>query len=159
MSRDITHSELVEKTFKNGVDIGIHMQSGPTEEFKLRHELLHAAIGISGEAGELLDAVKKHIFYEQALDVNNVIEELGDLKYYIEAMVQNLGKRNPFHPDAEIHEIIVDHNIDKLRKRYDKLAFSNKAAEERKDKLPGTGPIEITEFAGGGLRITKITNA
>src|SRR5574343_533576 len=39
--------------------------------------LLHAAVGISGEAGELLDAVKKTWIYNKSLDVQNVIEELG----------------------------------------------------------------------------------
>jgi len=44
--------------------------------------LLHGAIGISGEAGELLDAVKKHVFYGKPLDVNNVKEEISDVLWY-----------------------------------------------------------------------------
>ena len=31
--------------------------------------LLHMAVGISGEAGELLDAVKKSVIYNKPLDV------------------------------------------------------------------------------------------
>lgn len=142
--RDISHAELVSKTFKPGDLILEELVGKKAVEYvagtpELKLELLHAAVGISGEAGELLDAVKKHVFYNQPLDVNNVIEELGDLKYFIEALVRNLSIRGTFTA-AEAngwtgHTIIEDHNIDKLRKRYDKLTFTNEAAEARADKV------------------------
>jgi hypothetical protein len=36
--------------------------------------MLHCVVGISGEAGELLDAVKKTWVYGKALDHDNLIE-------------------------------------------------------------------------------------
>lgn len=42
---------------------------------------LHMAIGISGEAGELLDAIKKATIYRKPLDIANVREECGDLLF------------------------------------------------------------------------------
>lgn len=39
------------------------------------------ATGVSGEAGELLDAVKKSVVYKKPLDRENVVEELGDLRH------------------------------------------------------------------------------
>lgn len=45
--------------------------------------LLHAAIGLCTESGELLDAYKKHIFYGKPLDHVNIKEELGDICWYM----------------------------------------------------------------------------
>jgi NTP pyrophosphatase (non-canonical NTP hydrolase) len=87
--------------------------------------MLHACMGIAGEAGELTDAVKKHIFYEKPLDRENVIEELGDLRFYIQAM-QNLLNVN--------EQEILQYNADKLAKRYVGLRYSNEAAISRADK-------------------------
>ena len=87
-------------------------------------ELLHAAIGIAGEAGELLDAVRKHVFDGQPLDEDNVIEELGDLCFYLEAAFQAIKMNR-----ADIEEL----NMAKLFERY-KDGYSDQQAQERKDK-------------------------
>lgn len=87
-------------------------------------ELLHAAIGIAGEAGELLDAVRKHVFDGQPLDRENVIEELGDLCFYLEAACQAIGVSRV---EIEIY------NMTKLSKRYEG-GYSDQQAQERKDK-------------------------
>lgn len=71
--------------------------------------LLHMSIGVSGEAGELLDAVKKHVIYQKPLDVENVKEEIGDLYFYIQGIVNGLG--------LDIEEI-GRQNVAKLKKRY-----------------------------------------
>lgn len=87
-------------------------------------ELLHAAIGIAGEAGELLDAVRKHVFDGQPLDRENVIEELGDLGFFIEAFFQIIG----------VTRVEIDaYNMAKLFERY-KDGYSDQQAIERKDK-------------------------
>lgn len=44
---------------------------------------LHFILGYIGELGELFDAIKKHKIYGQDLDKENVLEELGDLLYYV----------------------------------------------------------------------------
>ena len=90
----------------------------------LQCELLHAAIGIAGEAGELLDAVRKHVFDGQPLDRENVIEELGDLCFYMEAAMQAVGVSR---------EEIEQRNQAKLSKRYE-AGYSDQQAQERKDK-------------------------
>ena len=41
-------------------------------------DLMHAALGLSGEAGEFADAIKKHLVYGRELDRENAIEELGE---------------------------------------------------------------------------------
>jgi NTP pyrophosphatase (non-canonical NTP hydrolase) len=87
-------------------------------------ELLHASIGIAGEAGELLDAVRKHVFDGQPLDRKNVVEELGDLCFYLEAAMQAFGIKR-----SDIEEL----NMAKLFERY-KDGYSDQQAQERKDK-------------------------
>jgi len=90
-------------------------------------EIVHMILGISGEAGELLDAVKKHVIYEKPLDLDNIIEELGDLEFYLEGLRQLLGITR---------EEAVDKNVEKLKKRYPQ-GYTNQAAQERADKQPG----------------------
>ncbi len=88
-------------------------------------DILHAAVGISGEAGELLDAVKKHWAYGKPLDMANVREELGDIMFYVTAML------NILELDGEE---IVWQNVEKLEARYPGVIYSDAAAIARADK-------------------------
>lgn len=88
-------------------------------------ELLHAAIGLAGEAGELLDAVRKHVFDGQPLDTKNCVEELGDLLFFFEAMRQCF--------DWVTLDVLMVTNMNKLDERF-KDGYSDKAAQERADK-------------------------
>lgn len=45
--------------------------------------LLHAGMGLTTEAGEFMDQLKRHLFYGKELDEHNLREELGDLLWYI----------------------------------------------------------------------------
>lgn len=88
--------------------------------------LTHAALGIAGEAGELVDAIKKHVIYGKPLDLANVREEIGDIRFYIEALCNVLDLND---------QTIIQENINKLAKRYKDLTYSSGAAIERADKL------------------------
>lgn len=47
-------------------------------------ELIHAALGLVGEAGEFADLVKKLAFKEgKVYDRDKLIDELGDVWYYL----------------------------------------------------------------------------
>lgn len=88
--------------------------------------LLHMGVGVSTEANELLDAIKKHTIYQKPLDIENIKEELGDLLFYMSNLMQSVGLS---------FEEILQHNIDKLSVRYSKGSYSNAQAQERKDKV------------------------
>lgn len=88
--------------------------------------LLHATLGIAGEAGEIVDSIKKHVIYGQDLNMNNVIEELGDMEFYMELLRQELGITR---------EQTLKANMEKLAKRYNEGTYTDKAAKERADKL------------------------
>lgn len=114
----ITHPQLVAALVKPGAAILETLTPA-------KADLLHGAVGISGEAGELLDAVKKHVIYNKPLDIENVIEELGDLEFYIEQVRQNLGLTR---------QVTLDANIAKLSVRYAGLTYTDTAAQVRADK-------------------------
>ncbi len=80
--------------------------------------LLHAAMGISTESGEMLDQLKRVIFYGKALDVVNVKEEIGDLMWYIAILIREL--------DLDFEEIL-SLNIDKLKARFPEKFTEDKA--------------------------------
>ena len=86
---------------------------------------IHMAIGVAGEAGELLDAIKKQAIYNKPVDRENVVEELGDLEFYMEGLRQGLGITR--------EETLIA-NIDKLGKRYVGMTYSDSAAQLRADK-------------------------
>jgi len=86
--------------------------------------VLHAIIGIGGESGELLDALKKALVYNQPLDVDNIKEEAGDLLHYLARLIKCCGWT---------FEQIMQANVEKLKKRYPG-GYSHKAALEKKDK-------------------------
>ncbi len=88
--------------------------------------MLHAVIGMSTEAGELLDVLKKYIFYGKELDFVNIEEELGDSNWYQSLMIHAL-KLKEYHTSWEL---ICEKNINKLNARYGEK-FSESAAQER----------------------------
>jgi NTP pyrophosphatase (non-canonical NTP hydrolase) len=71
--------------------------------------LLHAAMGISTESGELMDAFKRKLFYGKPLDVVNVKEEIGDIMWYVAILLREL--------DLDFHELL-QLNINKLTARF-----------------------------------------
>ncbi|KRL04133.1 nucleoside triphosphate pyrophosphohydrolase family protein [Liquorilactobacillus oeni] len=75
----------------------------------LKNEILCYGLGISGEAGEVTDLIKKVYFHGHKLDKQDMAKELGDVMWYISqiASFENLDL-------AEIAQL----NINKLKKRY-----------------------------------------
>lgn len=114
----IEHDKMVAALVKPGKDIINSLTPAGAHA-------LHMAVGISGEAGELLDAIKKHTIYRKELDRDNVIEELGDLLFYMEGLCQGVGTTL---------EECKEENIKKLSKRYPNGFYTDQAAQERADK-------------------------
>ena len=71
--------------------------------------LLHGAIGLCTEAGEIQDTLKKHLFYAADLDENNLIEECGDVLWYLAEILNAL--KIPLQK-------VMQANISKLAVRY-----------------------------------------
>lgn len=71
--------------------------------------LVNGALGLCGEAGEVVDLIKKHYFQGHELDVSKVIIELGDVCWYIATLAHGLG--------VDLETVMI-YNIEKLKKRY-----------------------------------------
>ena len=88
----------------------------------LNDQLLNAALGLAGEAGEISDIVKKYMFHGHPLDREKVMEELGDLQWYIVLACVGLGCTL---------EDVMQGNIDKLLRRYpEKFSFERSRNRE-----------------------------
>ena len=90
----------------------------------MRVHVLHVISKLGSESGELMDAVGKWCSYNKEPDKANIIEELGDIEFYLEAFRGYMGITR---------EETIQANMDKLTKRYP-VAYSDKDAQERKDK-------------------------
>lgn len=71
--------------------------------------LLNGALGLSGEAGEVSDIVKKATFQGHELDKAHIAEELGDVAWYLAVAAHAIG-----YDLGEIFRL----NVEKLLKRY-----------------------------------------
>jgi NTP pyrophosphatase (non-canonical NTP hydrolase) len=85
-------------------------------------DLIHGIMGICDEAGELNNAIKGYIFYGKKLDKNNIIEELGDLFYYMNVIMNYLN--------ITLDEV-KEKNINKLKVRYKDKEFDSQNAINR----------------------------
>ena len=90
--------------------------------------ILHAVMGLSTEANEALDAMKKFIFYGRPLDLVNLLEEHGDIFWYAAILADAVGFT---------FEESMEKNINKLRARYPEKftqdnALNRDLATERK---------------------------
>lgn len=89
--------------------------------------LLTGAVGLSAEAGELMEIVKKLIFQGKPVNEETIFHmkrELGDVMWYVMQVLMAL--------DVELTEI-VEMNVEKLAKRYPGGAFDPYYSENRQE--------------------------
>lgn len=93
---------------------------------------MHMVLGISTEAGELLDAYKKHFAYGKELDKINVGEEIADIMWYVSNLCRMLN--------IDMEEML-QRNISKLKARYpekfDEIKALNRNLEKEREILEG----------------------
>jgi len=114
------YGKMVHVLFKDPHDI---MRTLSPEQLNL----LHAVMGLAGEAAEAMDMVKKHVMTGTPLDMNKFIKELGDTEFYMEATRQAISISR---------ENVLNVNMQKLSGhggRYEH-GYSDAACEARVDK-------------------------
>lgn len=67
------------------------------------------ALGLTGEAGEYADQIKKHLYHSHDLDREEAKKELSDVLWYVAVAAHQLG--------FKLSEV-MEANVRKLRARY-----------------------------------------
>jgi NTP pyrophosphatase (non-canonical NTP hydrolase) len=96
-------SEYIQKALRTESPYRFEATGGVTARIE------HGVMGVVGEAGELMDAVKKSKFNGRVFDRVNLVEEIGDVMWYLALLADELGVS---------FEEIWEKNINKLRQRY-----------------------------------------
>lgn len=92
--------------------------------------ILHACLGLVSEGAEMTECLKKSLVTGSPLDEINIVEEAGDILWYLAIIANVFG--------ISFKEM-MDKNIRKLAKRYGEEKFSSERAlkrsldEERKE--------------------------
>lgn len=84
-------------------------------------ELAIRALGLAGEAGEVVELVKKYLGHGHDFDRDKLSKELGDVLWYVATLADACG--------LDLAEI-AQKNIDKLKARYPE-GFSHEASRNR----------------------------
>ncbi len=84
-------------------------------------DLLNGALGITGEAGEVADMIKKHVFHGHDLDIDSLVKEIGDVCWYVALLCTAIG--------VDMASV-MEKNIEKLKTRYPE-GFSEEASINR----------------------------
>ena len=71
--------------------------------------LLNGVMGLCGESGEVIDILKKHLSQGHELNKEKMIEELGDVAWYLAETAYALG--------VDL-DTVLSNNLKKLSKRY-----------------------------------------
>ena len=86
--------------------------------------VLYAAIGICGEAGEVSELVKKYAYHGHTIDTEHLARELGDVLWYVSYMAHLFG-----YPLGKIMAM----NQEKLAKRYPAGKFDEERSRNREE--------------------------
>ncbi len=74
-----------------------------------KDQLINSVMGLCGESGEAIDIVKKHLAHGHDLNRAHLIEELGDIAWYLAEAADAL--------DIALEDVFTL-NIEKLKRRY-----------------------------------------
>lgn len=89
------------------------------------HRILHAALGLCGEAGEVAEAIKKPIFMGHPISQEKLVKEIGDVLFYLVCLCSEIGTPLP---------VVMKTNMEKLRLRFPN-GFTSADSVARKDKI------------------------
>lgn len=73
------------------------------------NHLMNGLLGLAGESGECCDLLKKRWFQDGRAIYADLVDELGDVLWYVSETASALG--------VMLNDV-AQHNIDKLKKRY-----------------------------------------
>ncbi len=84
---------------------------------------INMAMGISGEAGETIDMIKKEIFHGHDINIKDLKKEIGDILWYVAGLATAYN--------LSLEEIGLM-NVEKLKRRYPE-GFTEELSKNRKE--------------------------
>ena len=93
-------------------------------ELNKKDVLINGVMGLCGEAGEVIDIVKKHLAQGHELTREQLIKELGDVAWYLAETATAL--------DVSLEDVLRK-NIEKLERRYPD-GFEKERSVNRQEK-------------------------
>lgn len=119
--REIDLYELLEVTLeREAPEATVDVQELNQNRTKIR--LIHAFLGLFSELEEIAGPLRRHIFDGEPIDLTNMMEEGGDMEWYLSAHFDACG----FKMSEAMRR-----NIAKLAKRYPDKKFTTTAANVR----------------------------
>jgi len=109
--------------------------------------LMHAVFGLNSEAGELMEMYKKHLFYGKDIDQTNLLEEIGDIMWYLYLLIDQLAMEHGVSP-SEMEQRIKEANYMKLKTRYPE-GFNEEKAKVRDTQAERKAIEEATSTEEG----------
>ncbi len=94
---------------------------------------MHAVIGIGDEVGELTEILKRALYYGDKIDNDHLLEEYGDLMYYIMLDCMRIADVEKVQAD-QVFSAVFYKNIAKLEARYKKGFTEGEATESGRDR-------------------------
>ena len=122
-----------------------HLSFVQTEEYTRSQleaiRLNHAVLGMTGEVGELAGAIEKWIYYGQPRNDTNILEEVGDILWYLAMCLDAAGFT---------FEQAKKANIAKLQARYPDTYSDYNATEENRNRQQEESKVQ--ELVDNGHR-------
>lgn len=94
--------------------------------------LICSALGLTGEAGEFADLVKKWRYQGHDFDFDKAKKELGDVLWYLALAASSMGLSL---------DDVAQTNIDKLKARYNGEFTAAKSVNRQTQPLPALFPL------------------
>lgn len=107
--RKLSRDENASPCLTKRVGIEQYQQAAARTATGKCRDLANAGLGLTGEAGEVADIIKKHLYQGHGLPKDKIVEELGDLMWYVALTASLIG--------VDLKEV-MQANIEKLWRRY-----------------------------------------
>lgn len=113
----MTNTEYIKNALRTNTGLKVNITAA-------NEDLLHGVLGLTTETGELVDIVKRHLFYGEPLNMSHLKEEIGDKFWYLAVLCEWAGFT---------FEECMEVNIDKLHVRYPEKFSKDKALNRNLD--------------------------
>ena len=90
--------------------IRLAMRTAP-KNCDFQEDILHAGLGMTTEVGELVDQLKRHIFYKKPYDRVHLVEEVGDVLWYVALASRALGIQPTLMPSTVDDSMLGEQSV------------------------------------------------